>query len=71
MESPRSQPRTERRHHAKKAVAKSRPLPQAARGNTEQAREDLTKALAIFERPGTLLEPDKVRKELAELPAPA
>ena len=37
-------------------------------GDTEQAREFLTKALEIFERLGTLLEPDKVRKELAELP---
>jgi predicted ATPase len=37
-------------------------------GNTEQAREYLTKALEIFERLGTLIEPDKVRKELAELP---
>ena len=31
----------------------------------------LTKALEIFERLGTLLEPDKVRKELAELPETA
>jgi len=37
-------------------------------GNTEQAREYLTKALEIFERLGTLIEPDKVRGELAELP---
>ena len=37
-------------------------------GNTEQARENLTKALEIFERIGTLIEPDKVRKDLAELP---
>jgi class 3 adenylate cyclase/tetratricopeptide (TPR) repeat protein len=36
-------------------------------GNTEQAREYLTKALEIFERLGTLIEPDKVRKELGEL----
>jgi len=36
-------------------------------GNTEQAREYLTKALEIFERLGTLIEPDKVREELAEL----
>jgi tetratricopeptide (TPR) repeat protein len=34
-------------------------------GNTEQAREYLTKALEIFERLGTLIEPDKVREELA------
>jgi|GEM_PF-4209757 len=38
-------------------------------GNTEQARDYLTEALEIFERPGTLIEPDKVRKELAELPS--
>jgi tetratricopeptide (TPR) repeat protein len=37
-------------------------------GDTGQAREYLTQALAIFERLGTLLEPDKVRRELAELP---
>ena len=36
-------------------------------GNTEQAREYLTKALEIFERLGTLIEPDKVREELADL----
>jgi len=37
-------------------------------GNVEQARKYLTDALEIFERLGTLIEPDKVRKELAELP---
>ena len=37
-------------------------------GDSEQAREYLIKALKIFERLGTLIEPDKVRKELAELP---
>jgi len=37
-------------------------------GNTEHARKYLTDALEIFERLGTLLEPDKVRKELADLP---
>jgi len=37
-------------------------------GNTEQARDYLTKALGIFERLGTLLEPDRVRKELEGLP---
>jgi len=37
-------------------------------GNTEQAREYLSKALEIFERLGTLLEPDKVREELDDLP---
>jgi len=36
-------------------------------GETAQAREYLTKALEIFERLGTLIEPDKVRKELARL----
>jgi tetratricopeptide (TPR) repeat protein len=33
-----------------------------------QAREYLMKALEIFERLGTLLEPNKVREILAELP---
>jgi len=37
-------------------------------GNIKQAREYLTQALEIFERLGTLLEPDKVREELADLP---
>ena len=37
-------------------------------GQVEQAREYLAKALEIFERLGTLIEPDKVREELAELP---
>jgi tetratricopeptide (TPR) repeat protein len=36
-------------------------------GDTEKAREYLTKALAIFERLGTLIEPDTVREELAGL----
>jgi hypothetical protein len=36
-----------------------------------QAREYLTKAQEIFERLGTLIEPDKIRKELAELPKEA
>jgi tetratricopeptide (TPR) repeat protein len=36
-------------------------------GNVTQAREYLTKALEIFERLGTLMEPDKVREELASL----
>ncbi len=35
-------------------------------GQVAQAREYLTKALEIFERLGTLIEPDKVREELAE-----
>ena len=37
-------------------------------GKLEEAREYLTQALEIFERLGTLIEPDKLRKELAELP---
>ena len=37
-------------------------------GEIAQAREYLTKALEIFERLGTLIEPDKVREELAGLP---
>jgi tetratricopeptide (TPR) repeat protein len=37
-------------------------------GNPSQARDYLRRALSIFERLGTLTEPDKVRKELAELP---
>jgi tetratricopeptide (TPR) repeat protein len=36
-------------------------------GNVETAREYLTKALEIFERLGTLIEPDKAREELAGL----
>jgi tetratricopeptide (TPR) repeat protein len=37
-------------------------------GKVGQAREYLSKALEIFERLGTLIEPDKVREELVELP---
>ena len=37
-------------------------------GNVVKAREYLTKALEIFERLGTLMEPDKVRETLAQLP---
>jgi len=37
-------------------------------GKVGQAREYLTKALKTFERLGTLIEPDKVREELAGLP---
>jgi tetratricopeptide (TPR) repeat protein len=37
-------------------------------GHIAQARDYLTRALAIFERLGTLGEPDKVRRALAELP---
>jgi len=36
-------------------------------GSMVQAREYLTKALEIFERLGTLIEPDKVREELTGL----
>jgi len=36
-------------------------------GNMVQSRHYLTEALEIFERLGTLLEPEKVRKELAAL----
>jgi tetratricopeptide (TPR) repeat protein len=42
---------------------------QKQQGQFAQAREYLTKALEIFERLGTLIEPDKVREVLAELPA--
>jgi len=38
------------------------------KGQIAKAREYLVKALKIFERLGTLIEPDKVREELAELP---
>ncbi len=37
-------------------------------GNIAQAREYLTRALGIFERLGTLGEPEKVRQALAKLP---
>jgi tetratricopeptide (TPR) repeat protein len=37
-------------------------------GEIAQAREHLTKALEIFERLGTLIEPEKIREILAELP---
>ncbi len=36
-------------------------------GNMKQARDYLTKALAILDRLGTLVEPEKVRNELSEL----
>jgi tetratricopeptide (TPR) repeat protein len=39
------------------------------KGQIAQAREYLTKALEIFERLGTLIEPEKVRGILADLPA--
>ena len=38
-------------------------------GNITEAREYLTKAQDIFERLGTLIEPDKVRAELGAMPA--
>jgi len=38
------------------------------KGGIAHAREYLTKALDIFERLGTLIEPDKVREALAQLP---
>jgi tetratricopeptide (TPR) repeat protein len=38
------------------------------KGQIVQAHEYLTKALEIFERLGTLIESDKIREELAELP---
>jgi len=41
---------------------------QKQQGQIGQAREYLAKALEIFERLGTLIEPDKVREELAKLP---
>ena len=37
-------------------------------GHVTPARDYLTRALGIFERLGTLGEPDKVRQALAELP---
>ena len=37
-------------------------------GRITEARDHLTCALEIFERLGTLIEPDKVRAELAALP---
>jgi len=41
---------------------------QNQQGKVGQAREYLTKALEIFEQLGTLIEPDKIREELAKLP---
>jgi class 3 adenylate cyclase/tetratricopeptide (TPR) repeat protein len=41
----------------------------AQQGDMAQARDYLTRALAIFERLGTLGEPDRVRQALAALPA--
>ena len=37
-------------------------------GNLEEARKYLTDDLEIFEQLGSLIEPDKERKELAESP---
>jgi tetratricopeptide (TPR) repeat protein len=42
---------------------------QKQKGDITQARDYLNRALEIFERLGTLIEPDKVRQELAELSA--
>ena len=39
-------------------------------GNIPEARKYLADALEIFERLGTLIQPDKVREELAGLPEP-
>lgn len=39
---------------------------QRQRGNLREARDSLSKALRIFERLGTLIEPDRVRLELEE-----
>jgi len=70
-------------HHFEKSIAISREIKaenelamayagygryHKQKGQIAQAREYLTKALEIFERLGTLTEPDKVREELAELP---
>ena len=41
---------------------------QKEQGEIKRAREFLNKALEIFERLGTLIEPDKVKEELAGLP---
>ena len=40
----------------------------ARQGDTARARDCLTRALAIFERLGTLGEPDRVLQEMAALP---
>jgi len=40
-------------------------------GNTEKARDYLTKDLEVFERLGTPIYPDMVRNELAKLPEEA
>jgi hypothetical protein len=42
---------------------------QARLGQADLARQYLERALAAFERLGTLGEPDQVRKALAALPA--
>ena len=41
---------------------------QKQQGQFTKAREYITRALEIFERLGTLIEPDEVREILAELP---
>ncbi len=40
------------------------------RSKTAEAREYLTRALEIFERLGTLNDPETVKHALAELPGP-
>jgi tetratricopeptide (TPR) repeat protein len=40
------------------------------RGQIPQARKYLTKALEIFERLGTLIEPEKLREIMAKMPEP-
>jgi len=40
-------------------------------GRTTEAREYFTRALVIFDRLGILIEPDRVRSELAALAAPS
>ncbi len=42
---------------------------QKHQGRMAEARDYFTRALEIFERRGTLVEPDKVRAELSALPA--
>jgi class 3 adenylate cyclase/tetratricopeptide (TPR) repeat protein len=44
---------------------------QKQQGRVAEAREYFTRALEIFDRLGTLIEPDKVRSELAKLPKPS
>jgi len=41
---------------------------QKQQGHIVQARKYLMEALEIFKRLGTLIEPEKIREELAQLP---